>query len=75
MFPKTEHDDMIDCLSQMCRVSMFAPAKSKIFQQSSMFDKIRQHAIDAKKPKKDFHGFGNKQINKFRGIPAKKAFF
>ena len=75
MFPKTEHDDMIDCLSQMCRVSMFAPAKSKIFEQSSMFDKLRQFTIDSKKPKKDFHGFGNKHVNKFRGIPAKKTFF
>lgn len=73
LFPKNEHDDMIDCLSQLCRVTMYVPTKKVAPQSTDMFDRARQMAIDAKKPKNVFHGFGNKNMNKHRGIPFKKS--
>ena len=75
MFPKNEHDDMIDCLSQLCRVTLYSPSKIKNKEEDNMFNKMRQLAIDAKKPKKVFNGFGQKIQLKGRQIPAKKAFF
>jgi len=74
MFPKNEHDDMIDCLSQLCRVTIYSPSKSKESKPDNMFEQARDYAIEAKKPKQVFHGFGNKQNSRQRGIPARKTF-
>ncbi len=75
MFPKNEHDDMIDCLSQLCRVTIYSPSKSKEIAPDDMFERARQLCIDSKKPKQVFKGFGNKNNDKHRGIPYRKAFF
>jgi predicted phage terminase large subunit-like protein len=75
MFPKNDHDDMIDCLSQLCRITMYSPSKPKQVTDDTMFEKIRQFAIDSKKPRNPFHGFGGKLMNKKYGIKARQSFF
>lgn len=75
LFPKNDHDDMIDCLSQLCRITLYSPSKQKTISEEPLFDQLRQYAIDYKKPKNPFHGFGNKLNNKQRGIQARRTFF
>jgi predicted phage terminase large subunit-like protein len=73
MFPKNEHDDMIDVLSMLCRVTLYAPAKAREVKPDSLFDQMRQLAIDAKTPKHVFKGFGNRNNGAGWRIPAKKS--
>lgn len=73
LFPKNEHDDMIDCLSQICKVTMYGPRRATGSLADDMFERMRGIAIDARAPKSVFHGFGNKRANAPRGIPARKS--
>ena len=75
MFPSTQFKDLSDCHSFILRTGMLKASTIRSSKQDDLFDRLRQHAIDSKKPKQEFHGFGNKLNQRGRGIPAKKAFF
>lgn len=74
-FPSATHDDIIDAEQGLVQLLKFPKGVKKEVNSSSLFDQLRQYAIDQKKPKKEFTGFGNKVLSKQQGIPAKKAFF
>ena len=74
-FPSAVHDDLCDAAQSLVQLLQYPKgARSKV-GEDSMFDQVRQFAIDAKKPKKAFHGFGNRNAMAYRRIPAKKTFF
>lgn len=68
MFPKCEHDDMIDCHAMLTKATTYKAEKQKEATKEDEFMRARQLAIDAKKPKQDFRGFGRKVV--FRGIKS-----
>lgn len=70
MFPKCEHDDMLDCLSMVTRVQLFAPPKSIVDRHDNEFERARQLSIDNKYPKK-FFAFGKRRT--LHGIPFKQG--
>ena len=55
MFPKCEHDDLLDCHSQFLQVGEFTPTKKVASEPEDMFMKARQLAIDAKTAQKPKH--------------------
>lgn len=74
-FPSAAHDDIIDSLQGLVQLLKFPKGASKVASEDSMFDQIRKFAIDSKKPKDSFTGFGNKTRGSHWRIPAKKTFF
>jgi hypothetical protein len=74
-FPSATHDDIIDSLQGLVQLLKHPKCVKMQEQSSTLFDQLRQHAIDAKKPKKEFFGFGNRNNLAKRRIPAKKTFF
>lgn len=76
MFPSCEKDDLADCASFILRTNMLkASSYSKSTKTENMFDQVREFSINKGKPKKNFHGFGNKLNSKPTGIPAKQTLF
>ena len=74
-FPHGAHDDLIDAEQGLVQLLQFPRSIKHVERSNVIFERLRQHAIDSKRHKKDFHGFGNKTANLPRGIPSKKAFF
>ena len=76
-FPSATHDDIIDAEQGLVQLLKYPKTIKSQTESSSLFDQIRQHAIDSKKAteKKPFHGFGNKTKGAGWRIPAKKTFF
>jgi len=74
-FPYATHDDLVDSLQGLVQLLQYPKRKAVSVGNDSMFDQVRQFAIDAKKPKKVFNGFGNRNALAYRRIPAKKTFF
>jgi hypothetical protein len=77
-FPSATHDDIIDAEQGLVQLLKFPKGLSKPKSSDSMFDQVRQHAIDtkyAKDPKKTFLGFGNRNKGAAPRIPAKRSFF
>ena len=52
MFPKNEHDDMIDCLSQLCRITMYSPSKTSERGKEDEFDTVRTMMLQEKNIRK-----------------------
>lgn len=67
MFPKCEHDDMLDCHQMMLRAPEFKPSKKKEEKQDDLFEQLRKLTIEHKRGVK-FQGFGKKRT--LQGIPA-----
>lgn len=74
-FPSAAHDDIIDAEQGLVQLLKYPKTVRGVVESSDLFDRLRQYTIDKKKPKKEFHGFGNKLNGKKRGIPATQAFF
>lgn len=74
-FPSATHDDIIDAEQGLVQLLQFPKSTRKRATEDDMFEKVRQLAIDEKKPKNVFYGFGNKNNMKARGIPARKTIF
>lgn len=74
-FPSATHDDIIDAEQGLVQLLKYPKESKRQVQSSSLFDQLRQHAIDAKKPASNFHGFGNRNNLAGRRIPARKTFF
>ena len=49
MFPRAEHDDLIDCHSFCLKVKMYQADTAKVEEKSDEFNWWRQQAIDVKK--------------------------
>lgn len=49
MFPKTDHDDMLDCLSNICKVDEHKPKNKIVVQEDDEFERVRKFDIQAKK--------------------------
>lgn len=73
-FPSAAHDDIVDAAQGLVQLLKYPKSARTKAEVSDLFDRLRNYAIESKKPKKEFHGFGNK-LNKPRGIPAKVALF
>lgn len=58
-FPSAAHDDLVDAAQGLCQLLQFPKGKSKVTKPDDEFMRVRQIAIDAKKPK-PFAGFGAK---------------
>lgn len=67
-FPSATHDDIIDCAQGIVQLLKFPKGKTKEDVVEDEFMRARQLAINAKKPKQDFRGFGRKVM--LRGIPS-----
>lgn len=71
MFPKCEHDDLLDAHSQFLQVTQVRPTESKAQPKDDAFMWWRQKAIDQYKPKKKLIGqFTNR---KGHSIPARES--
>lgn len=75
-FPSAAHDDIIDAAQGLVQLLKFPKGAKQTVGVDSLFDQLRQHAIEAKKPKAPvFHGFGNRNRTASWRIPARKTFF
>lgn len=70
-FPFTEHDDILDCHSQMFEETLIKGKKESTPEKDDEFEWWRQQAINKNKPDRSKFVFGNK--GKFLGIPAKES--
>ena len=71
MFPKCEHDDMVDCHAQILQVWTSKAAKTKIKPKEDAFEWWRKQAINMRtKPK--FKGFTHAKQHEVR-IPSKES--
>lgn len=71
-FPFTEHDDILDCHSQMFEERVTLGTKKPDPPKEDLFMKLRQLAIDKKYKKRKGYIFGQKS-NRFIGVPAERT--
>ena len=73
-FPFSEHDDVLDCMSQLFDGEFIQKGLDKIEpkKEESEFNWWRQQAIDARSTKRNRHFFGKRE--KFSEIPFTKSF-
>ena len=72
-FPFTEHDDILDCHSQMFEETIIKGNKSDVPTKDDEFEWWRQKAIEAHNPRKSHYVFGHKATRLF-GIPSKESY-
>lgn len=73
MFPKCEHDDLLDAHSQILQIIVSKAMPAQAAQTEDDFDWWRQQAIEAKTPIKPNHRY-NKKPSGFFEYPYKKSF-
>lgn len=75
MFPKIEHDDLLDCHAFALQVNMPKAHQAREEPRDDLFMRLRQQVIDRKKGR-PFHGFGKKGQERVWGrIPARRTLF
>jgi len=78
MFPRCQHDDLIDAHSMMMRIGLIKAHKLKQPKIDNEFMKIRQMTIEDKKKKKEkgkgLYQFNNKK-KPLRYIPTRRSLF